>query len=174
MPSSIRNACRIPPSGTRPSRVDQKIRNEATEKNVLDIDLDDLEDLKSARHPNKIFIGFNATLLFSPRRIQIDDLVSLPSVRAAYALRLKHPPSLSPDLVQSSTDKPDGTDSGPWVDLHPTTKPVEASGGFFSRYTRSMSVIQPPTAFCKPMQLSAVLPTSPSSFPLTPVSRLAG
>ena len=33
------------------------VRNETTEQDVLDIDLDELEDLKSARHSNEIFIG---------------------------------------------------------------------------------------------------------------------
>lgn len=36
-------------------------RNEATEQGVLDVDLDELEDLKSARPLNEIFIGRTGT-----------------------------------------------------------------------------------------------------------------
>jgi serine/threonine-protein kinase/endoribonuclease IRE1 len=39
------------------------VRNETTEEDVLDVDLDELEDLKSARHPNEIFIGRTGTQL---------------------------------------------------------------------------------------------------------------
>ena len=37
------------------------VRNEAIEQDVLDVDLDELEGLKSARHPNEIFIGRTGT-----------------------------------------------------------------------------------------------------------------